>query len=100
DARLRVVSADVGDLDRLAEAMAGQDVVIHLASNPDIARAAREPEIDFYQGTALTNNMLEAMRRAGVQQILYASGSGVYGDLGELEAHEDYGPLRPVSTYG
>ena len=32
--------------------------------------------------------------------ILYASGSGVYGDLGELEVHEDHGPLQPVSTYG
>jgi UDP-glucose 4-epimerase len=32
--------------------------------------------------------------------ILYASGSGVYGDLGEIEAHEDYGPLVPVSTHG
>jgi UDP-glucose 4-epimerase len=80
--------------------MAGHDIVIHLASNPDIARAATEPEIDFYQGTALTNNVVEAMRRTGVRRILYASGSGVYGDLGELEVQEDYGPLIPVSTYG
>lgn len=100
DARLRVVRGEVGEIDRLAEAMAGHDVVIHLASNPDIARAAREPEIDFYQGTMLTNNVVEAMRRTGVPRILYASGSGVYGDLGELEAREDYGPLTPVSTYG
>src|SRR4029079_12872993 len=81
-------------------AMAGHDTVIHLASNPDIARAATEPEIDFYQGTLLTNNVLEAMRRTGLRRILYASGSGVYGDLGEVEANEDFGPLTPVSTYG
>jgi UDP-glucose 4-epimerase len=80
--------------------MAGHDVVIHLASNPDIARAAIEPEIDFYQGTLLTNNVLEAMRRAGVLRLLYASGSGVYGEIGSTEAHEDRGPLIPVSTYG
>ncbi len=40
------------------------------------------------------------MRRSGVSKILYASGSGIYGDLGETEADEDYGPLLPVSTYG
>ena len=40
------------------------------------------------------------MRPTGVRRILYASGSGVYGDLGELEAAEDHGPLVPVSTYG
>ena len=33
-------------------------------------------------------------------RILYASGSGVYGDLGEIATDEDYGPLVPVSTYG
>src|SRR5437762_7553178 len=56
DRRLRVVRGDVGDLDLLTKAMADHQVVIHLASNPDIARAATEPEIDFYQGTVLTNN--------------------------------------------
>jgi UDP-glucose 4-epimerase len=100
DRRLRVVRGDVGNLDLLTQAMAGHQVVIHLASNPDIARAATAPEIDFYQGTILTNNVIEAMRRTGARRILYASGSGVYGDLGEREAHEDHGPLLPVSTYG
>jgi UDP-glucose 4-epimerase len=100
DRRLRLVRGDAGDLNRLAEAMAGHEVVIHLASNPDIARAATEPEVDFYQGTVLTNNVVEAMRRSGARRILYASGSGVYGDLGAREAQEDYGPLLPISTYG
>jgi UDP-glucose 4-epimerase len=74
--------------------------VIHLASNPDIARAATEPAVDFDQGTLLTHHVVEAMRRAEVRRILYASGSGVYGDLGEVEPDEDYGPLIPISTYG
>jgi UDP-glucose 4-epimerase len=98
--RFRVVRGDVKDLDRLSAAMQGHEVVIHLASNPDIARAATEPDIDFREGTYLTNNVVEAMRRSGTTTILYASGSGVYGDLGEKEADEDYGPLIPISTYG
>jgi UDP-glucose 4-epimerase len=100
DARLRVVEADVRDLDRLVTAMAGSDTVIHLASNPDIARAATDPAVDFDQGTLLTHHVVEAARLSTVTQVLYASGSGVYGDLGEIEADEDYGPLIPVSTYG
>ena len=80
--------------------MAGHDLVIHLASNPDIAAAMANPAIDFDQGTLLTHHVVEAMRRTGVAAIAYASGSGVYGDLGELEAAEDHGPLVPVSTYG
>jgi UDP-glucose 4-epimerase len=100
DSRLRVIRGDVKDLDCLTSAMQGHDTVIHLASNPDIARAVTEPEIDFREGTLLTNNVVEAMRRSGIRSILYASGSGVYGDLGEREVDENYGPLIPISTYG
>jgi UDP-glucose 4-epimerase len=100
DPRFSVVRGDVKDLATLERAMAGHDVVIHLASNPDIARAATEPDIDFREGTFLTQQVVEAMRRTGAARLLYASGSGVYGDLGNYEAEEDYGPLVPVSTYG
>jgi UDP-glucose 4-epimerase len=100
DPRLAVVRADAADLEALTAAAAGHDTIIHLASNPDIARAVTEPAVDFDQGTLLTHHVAEAARRAGVGLILYASGSGVYGDLGEVEATEDHGPLIPVSTYG
>jgi UDP-glucose 4-epimerase len=100
DARLTVVRNDVRDLEALVAAVSGHDTVIHLASNPDIARAVTEPAVDFDQGTLLTHHVAEAARRAGVRLVLYASGSGVYGDLGESEAAEDHGPLIPVSTYG
>jgi UDP-glucose 4-epimerase len=100
DPRLRVVRAEVGDLPALTEAMHGHETVIHLASNPDIARAVTEPGIDFDQGTRLTHHVVEAMRSSGTRRILYASGSGVYGDIGEVEATEDHGPLVPISTYG
>ena len=100
DPRLVVVRADLHDGNTLRAAIAGHDTVIHLASNPDIARAVNEPDIDFREGTELTHSVLEAMRVTGVSRILYASGSGIYGDLGELEAREDHGPLSPVSTYG
>lgn len=98
--RLEVISGDAEDMDRLCPAIAGHDVVVHLASNPDIAAAATDPALDFRQGTVLTQSVCEAVRRSGVDRLLYASGSGVYGDLGELQAAENYGPLEPVSTYG
>ncbi len=100
DERLTVVRADAKDEDALTDAMAGHDAVIHLAANPDIALAATEPAIDFDEGTVLTHNVVEAMRQSGCGRILYASGSGVYGDLGEQEVAEDHGPMCPISTYG
>lgn len=100
DTRLYVVRGDAAYLPSLTDAVRGHDLVIHLASNPDIARAVAEPQIDFYAGTLLTNNAVEAMRRAGVARLLYASGSGVYGERGETVLREDSVPLQPVSTYG
>lgn len=100
DQRLVVRRGDVGDLGSLVTAMHGHTTVIHLASNPDIARAMTEPSVDFDQGTVLTYNVVEAMRQSGTARILYASGSGVYGDLGHLEVDEDHGPLVPISSYG
>ena len=105
DPRLQVVRGDVKDFEALRAAMfgpdgKGHDTAIHLASNPDIARAAIEPDIDFREGTFLTQQVVEAMRVTKTPRLLYASGSGVYGDLGETEATENYAPMLPVSTYG
>lgn len=100
DPRLEVVEADASDIARLVEAMAGTEVVIHLASNPDIARAVTEPTVDFDAGTLLSNCVVEAARRASVPVVLYASGSGVYGDVGDKLVDEDHAPMLPISTYG
>jgi UDP-glucose 4-epimerase len=100
DPRLHLVVADLQDLDRVSEEMAGTDHLYLFAANPDIAAAVQDPGIDFWQGTYLTHNVLEAMRINDVPRITYASGSGVYGDRGVHEVDEDFGPLIPVSTYG
>jgi len=80
--------------------MKGSEVVIHFAANPDIAKAVKQPDIDFWEGTYLTQNILEAMRINNVSTILYTSGSGVYGDMPNIEFSENYGPCFPISTYG
>ena len=98
--RLHVVIGDIGAFEDLVSAMQGCDHVYLLASNPDISLAIADPAVDFWQGTYLTHNILEAMRLNGVSRITYSSGSGVYGDQGETEVDEGFGPLIPISTYG
>jgi len=98
--KVTVVEADIKDLNRLTFAMTGSDMVFHFASNPDIAKAMTQPDIDFWEGTYLTQNILEAMRVNKVKQIIYASGSGIYGETGFQEVAENHAPLLPISTYG
>jgi len=95
-----LIKGDIKDLKILTDAMKGSQIVIHFAANPDIAKAVKQPDIDFWEGTYLTQNILEAMRINGVSTILYTSGSGVYGDMPNIEFSEHYGPCFPISTYG
>jgi UDP-glucose 4-epimerase len=97
---LEIITADVKDLNSIVSAMNGFDVVFHFASNPDISKAITQPDIDFWEGTYLTNNVIEAMRVNNVKNLIYASGSGVYGDTGYTDTDEDYSPMLPISTYG
>jgi UDP-glucose 4-epimerase len=96
---LRIMELNVENTNKLCDAVKGSRVIIHLASNPDIAKAINEPRIDFTQGTILTESVAEAARISNVQKILYASGSGVYGDAGQTLLNEN-SPLNPISTYG
>jgi len=100
DPRLTLVEGDVRDAGLLARSVAGHDVVFHLASNADIARAVSEPLIDFEHGTRLTQTLLEAMRTTGVRRILFTSGSGVYGEVPPEPIPEAYPHMVPISTYG
>ena len=78
----------------------GCDTVFHLASNADISKAVEDPDLDFRDGTLVTRNILEGMRAHGCKRIIYFSGSGVYGDLGDARLYEDVTICRPISPYG
>ena len=57
------------------------DHVYHFAANPDIAKAATEPGVDFWQGR-ISRTTWSRHASQPVPAIIYASGSGVYGDQG------------------
>ncbi len=100
DPRLEIVRQDLKDVKAVTAAMRGCDTVFHLAANPDIAKAVTQPDIDFWEGTYLAQNVVEAMRVNNVRRILYTSGSGVYGENAPVAFTESYGPCFPISTYG
>jgi UDP-glucose 4-epimerase len=98
--RAKLHQLDLKDFKAIEHIFAGVDEVYHFAANPDIAKAASDPTVDFYEGTLLTQNMIEAARRAGVSKVVYASGSGVYGDR-HLDLLDESEPnMQPISPYG
>ncbi len=97
---VKIINGDIKNLKKLLKYTKGTDTIFHLAANPDIAKAVEEPTIDFWEGTYLTNNILEAIRINKIKTLIYSSGSGVYGENKKINFNEDYGPCIPISTYG
>jgi UDP-glucose 4-epimerase len=100
DPRLKVVAADLLDLDGITPHFQDVDQVVHLAANPDARWGIDNTRLDLEQETIVTYNVLEAMRRRGVRRILFSSSGTVYGDVGTTVTHESLGPCLPVSLYG
>jgi len=98
--RLIITKGDLKNFQSVKKAMNKSDIVYHFAANPDIAKAVKQPDIDFWEGTYLTQNILEAMRINKIKKIFYTSGSGVYGENRFVNFSEKYGPCMPISTYG
>jgi UDP-glucose 4-epimerase len=97
--RARLVVADALNLAELEAAVAGHDVVFHLAANPEARAGLVNTRLDLEQGTIVTYNMLEATRRAGVAKLVLASSGTVYGDTPRACREDELGQL-PISLYG
>jgi len=96
---VEVVRGDLKDLEVVESAVEGVDVVFHFAANPEVRVSAINPEVHFNENVVATFNLLEAMRREGVRELVFASSSSVYGEPDEIPVNEE-APVRPVSVYG
>jgi UDP-glucose 4-epimerase len=76
----RLVEADLLDLPVLTGAMAGHDLVFHLAANADVRFGTHHPRRDLEQNTIATFNVLEAMRANNVRRLAFSSTGSIYGE--------------------
>ncbi len=98
--RVQLIVADLLDRARLAEAIAGHDVIFHLAADSDVFRDYRDAGTHFDQEILATFNVLEAARQVHIRKFVFTSSSVVYGEALRFPIPEDYGPLLPISLYG
>jgi len=87
---IELIIGDLKDPQITLRAIEGVDVVFHFAANP---------EIHFNENVVATFILLEAMRKRGVKELVFASSSSVYGEPKEIPVDEN-APIRPVSVYG
>ena len=83
------------------KAVEGNDVIFHLAANPEVRINSLGARIHYRQNVEATFNLLEAARKSeNVKTFVFTSSSTVYGEASKIPTPEDYSPLEPISTYG
>ncbi len=110
---VRSHQADIADLDAIAPAFAGVDVVVHLAAAvgaPSFEAVLRDNVVGSY-------NVFEAARRAGVARVVFASSGAVvsgcerepgfaalvagrYDEVASVPMLTHESPLHPSGLYG
>ena len=98
--KVKLIEADLLDLDRLKTEIAGHETVFHLAANPDARLGNEQTDLDLKLETIATYNVLEAMRVNNIKKIILSSSGTIYGEVPITPIREDYGPAHPISLYG
>lgn len=93
-----LVAASVLDYPALVEAARGVDSIVHLGAIPSVPRSVANPRASHDANATGTLNVLEAARQVGVDHVVVASSSSVYGSNPKLPKSE-FDWTRPMSPY-
>jgi UDP-glucose-4-epimerase GalE len=96
-----LVEADLKDRTTLERVLRERQIhaVIHFAAYGYVGESMTDPGKYFRNNVANTLNLLEAMRAAAVQTIVFSSTCATYGNPEVVPIPEDH-PQRPVNPYG
>lgn len=97
-ARFRFIEGDISDLSTCARACSAAELVLHQAALGSVPRSIKDPVRSHQSNVSGFLNMLVAARDSGVERLVYASSSSVYGDhpaLPKIETNTG----KPLSPY-
>jgi UDP-glucose 4-epimerase len=93
------VEARVQDRPKLDEALHDIDAVIHFASLSLVGESIAQPERYHRENVGAATALIEAMRDAQVNRMVFSSSAAVYGDV-DVDVIDESQPLAPINPYG
>jgi UDP-glucose 4-epimerase len=90
--------ADVGSTSRLLKENRSE-AVVHFAASSLVAESVADPLKYYARNVAGTVALLQAMRAASADRIVFSSTAAVYGNPQRLPIDEDH-PKEPTNPYG
>ncbi|MEQ1923739.1 MAG: SDR family oxidoreductase [Pyrinomonadaceae bacterium] len=92
------IEGDITDIDTVAKAVEGVEVVFHQAALPSVPRSVENPAETHRVCVDGTFNLLLKSKEAGVKRFIYAASSSAYGDQKTLPKVETM-CAEPLSPY-
>jgi len=96
--RITLIEGDLNDPDALGRAMAGAEVVFHVAALPSVPRSVADPVGSNRACVDGTVAVLWAAKENGVRRVVYSASSSAYGDSPDFPRVETQRP-EPLSPY-
>jgi len=95
------VEGSVGDPDVLARTLRdrGIEAVLHCAARSLVGQSMVDPALYYHENVVGGITLLDALRAAGVDRIVFSSTAAVYGEPERIPILES-DPTRPVNPYG
>lgn len=95
-----IVVGDIADTETLATALKdfGAEAVMHFAAATNVGESVERPDYHYANNIGGTLSLLNAMRTAGVNRMLFSSTCATYGMAEGLSMSEDT-PQQPFSPY-
>lgn len=99
--KAKFVQADLLDRPRIAELLTEHKIeaVMHFAAFAYVGVSVRDPAIYYHNNIVGSLSLLDAMRDAGVNRIVFSSSCATYGIPQRVPITEDH-PQHPISPYG
>jgi UDP-glucose-4-epimerase GalE len=96
-----LVTGDLRDSAALNRAFAQHDIVavMHFAASSLVGESVADPAKYYANNVAGTLSLLDAMRRAGCNRLVFSSTGAVYGNADSRALPESY-PCAPINPYG
>jgi UDP-glucuronate 4-epimerase len=97
----RFVHADIADRPAMSELFGREKPqrVVHLAAQAGVRYGAENPAAYIDSNLVGFGNILEGCRRGGVEHLVFASSSSVYGSNAAMPFSEAHGADHPLSLY-
>jgi len=95
------VEADLGDKQALTAALKEHniDTVMHFAAHSQVGESMEKPELYYENNVVVGKIILDAMRDAGVNYIIFSSTCATFGEPQQMPITEDL-PQLPTNPYG